>query len=152
MAAAPPGGAIIASTRCTGSGMSKWTPLSSAVVRSSRSWSQAWNASTPSMLRVGSCSRCSITAGIGSPASTRSATLAMAASMRASSAQPHAYVSGKSKVVPVNARAMRAYRSAPTASWSVADGPYSSTRKRPSDAYAVVARWATSSSRARSAG
>src|SRR5438094_688623 len=68
----------MASTRLTGSGISKWVPSSSAMVRSISAWSQSRNASTPSIDRVGSVSSRWTTAGKGSPGMIRPATLALA--------------------------------------------------------------------------
>ena len=78
--------------------------------------------------RVGSASRAAAASSTEPPGTIWSATDAISDSMRASSSNPHAYVSSRSTLAPRKYRDHRAYSSRPTASDSRAAGSSSSRR------------------------
>ena len=83
-------GASMHSMRRIGSGMSKWTPAISSMVRSASSCIQPRNASRPWILRDSSASRCTTASAYVAPGTIRSDVTAMSSESRLSSSQPHA--------------------------------------------------------------
>ncbi len=93
-------GAIMHSIRRAGSGMSKWRPCISPIVRSASSCIQSRKASPPAIFRAGSASSAATASSTPPPDTMSPATRSISASSRLTSDQPQAYASSRSTAAP----------------------------------------------------